>query len=79
MAEYVINTILDIKTMIDDNIAMKKKTDNQTKTITISMRGIDPLVYRYAKANAVLHGITTGEWINQALKEKLEREGEKPY
>ena len=37
----------------------------------IFIRGIDPELYRKAKAQAALEGKTIGAWLNEAIREKL--------
>ena len=46
----------------------------QKQTVTKQVRGLDPDIYREARAAAVKAGINLGIWITLALKEKLERE-----
>ena len=41
----------------------------ETKTI----RGLDPGLWRLARADAVAEGKSIGEWLNEAIKEKLKR------
>ena len=35
------------------------------------IRGLDPELYRKAKAQAALEGKTLGAWLNEAIQEKL--------
>ena len=37
------------------------------------IRGLDPELYRQAKAQAALEGKTIGQWLNEAIREKLEK------
>ncbi len=37
----------------------------------VSIRGLDIKLYREARADAVRRGINIGDWLNQAIKEKL--------
>jgi predicted HicB family RNase H-like nuclease len=43
----------------------------------ISIRGLDEELYREAKAQAARQGKPLYQWINEAIKEKLERTGGK--
>jgi len=38
-----------------------------------TIRGLDPELYRLARAEAIKQGKTIGEWLNEAIKEKLAR------
>jgi hypothetical protein len=40
-----------------------------------SIRGLDQELYREAKAEAAKLGITIGDWMNEAMAEKLARKG----
>ncbi len=39
----------------------------------INVRGVDPKLYRLARAEAVIASMTIGQWLNDAIKEKLKR------
>jgi len=45
----------------------------KTKTV----RGLDPSLWRLARADAVAEGKSIGEWLSEAIREKLERKGVK--
>lgn len=38
------------------------------------IRGLDPELYRLARAEAVKQGKTIGTWLNEAIREKLDKE-----
>jgi len=42
---------------------------------SVNVRGIDIELFRLARAEAVKEGKKIGEWLNEAIKEKLERKG----
>ena len=50
--------------------------DKETTQVTKSIRGIDPELYKRAKAKAALSGQSIGELINDALKEYLNKKEE---
>ena len=37
------------------------------------IRGLDPELYRQAKAQAALDGVTLGTWLNSAIQDKLQK------
>jgi len=41
------------------------------------IRGLDPELYKQAKARAALEGKTLGQWINEAIREKLAKQNKK--
>ena len=41
----------------------------KTKTI----RGLNETLYRQARANAALEGLTLGEWMNRAITKSLKK------
>ena len=44
---------------------------------SVSIRGLDIELFRLARAEAIKEGKKIGEWLNVAIKEKLERKGVK--
>ena len=42
---------------------------------SVNIRGIDVELFRLARAEAIKEGEKIGEWLNEAIKEKLERKG----
>ena len=44
---------------------------------SVNIRGIDVELFRLARAEAIKEGKKIGEWLNEAIKEKLERKGVK--
>ena len=44
---------------------------------SVNVRGIDKEFFRLARAEAIKEGKRIGEWLNEAIKEKLERKGVK--
>ena len=44
---------------------------------SVSIRGIDTRLFRLARAEAIKEGKKIGEWLNEAIEEKLERKGVK--
>ena len=45
--------------------------------IPVSIRGLDRELYTQARIDAVRNHKTTGTWFNEAIREKLERDGKK--
>lgn len=45
-------------------------------TKPVSIRGLDRNLWRLARAEAVKEGKSTGEWLNEAIQEKLKKGGE---
>lgn len=39
-----------------------------------TIRGLDPDLYRLARAEAIKQGKTIGQWLNEAIKEKLDKD-----
>ncbi len=44
---------------------------------SVNVRGVDVGLFRLARAEAIKEGKKIGEWLNEAIKEKLERKGVK--
>ena len=44
-----------------------------TENITISVRDIDKELYRQARADAIKHGQTIAQWLNEAMKGRLQK------
>ena len=44
---------------------------------SVNIRGVDAELFRLARAEAIKEGRKIGEWLNEAIKEKLERQGVK--
>jgi len=44
---------------------------------SVNIRGLDVDLYRLARAEAIKEGKKIGEWLNEAIGEKLERKGVK--
>jgi hypothetical protein len=42
---------------------------------SVNIRGIDIELFRLARAEAIKEGRKIGDWLNEAIKEKLERKG----
>jgi len=42
---------------------------------SVNIRGLDVELFRLARAEALKEGKKIGEWLNEAIKEKLERTG----
>ena len=42
---------------------------------SVNIRGLDVELFRLARAEAIKEGRKIGEWLNEAIKEKLERKG----
>ena len=53
---------------------MKCAEPTETKLFRIQGK-VEPIVRQRAKASAALRGISLEDWITEAVKEKLEREG----
>lgn len=47
------------------------------KTQTIHVRGIEVIPWREARAQALRQGKTLGQWLSEAIKEKLARNGKR--
>ena len=45
---------------------------------SVNVRGVDIELFRLARAEALKEGKKIGEWLNEAIKENLERRGVKP-
>ena len=43
----------------------------------INVRGINADIYRLARAQAIKEAKTIGQWLNEAIKEKLDRSNER--
>lgn len=44
---------------------------------SVNIRGLDVDLFRLARAEAIKESKRIGEWLNEAIKEKLERKGVK--
>ena len=44
---------------------------------SVNIRGLDVKLFRLARAEAIKEGKKIGEWLNEAIKEKLEGRGVK--
>ena len=44
---------------------------------SVNIRGVDGELFRLARAEAIKESRKIGEWLNEAIKEKLERKGVK--
>jgi hypothetical protein len=44
---------------------------------SVNIRGLDVELFRLARAEAIKEGKKIGEWLNEAIREKLERQGVK--
>ena len=44
---------------------------------SVNIRGVDIELFRLARAEAIKEGKKIGEWLNEAIKEKLDRKGVK--
>jgi predicted HicB family RNase H-like nuclease len=44
---------------------------------SINVRGVDTELFRLARAEALREGKKIGEWLNEAIKEKLEKKESK--
>lgn len=44
---------------------------------SVNIRGLDVELFRLARAEAIKEGKKIGEWLNEAIREKLERKGVK--
>lgn len=44
------------------------------KTVPQGVRGLDPVLYKRALAEARKRGMTIGQWLNQAMELKLAKE-----
>jgi len=42
---------------------------------SVNVRGVDVKLFRLARAEAIKESKKIGEWLNEAIKEKLERKG----
>ncbi len=42
---------------------------------SISVRGVDVELFRLARAEAIKEDKKIGEWLNEAIKERLEKKG----
>ncbi len=42
---------------------------------SVNIRGLDVELFRLARAEAIKEGKKIGEWLNEAIREKLERGG----
>jgi len=43
------------------------------ETCTKTVRGFDKALYRQARADAALEGLTLGEWMNRAIRQALKK------
>ena len=46
----------------------------QTKGNWITIRGLDKKLYKEARAEAIKQNLNIGDWLNQAMREKLARD-----
>lgn len=44
---------------------------------TKSIRGLDPELFKLAKIEAIKEGKNVGDWLNEAIKKRLQRGGKK--
>ncbi len=45
--------------------------------ITKTVRELDPELWKQARAQAILEGKTLGQWMNEAIRERLERKNKR--
>ena len=44
---------------------------------SVNIRGLNVELFRFARAEAIKEGKRIGEWLDEAIREKLERKGVK--
>ena len=50
---------------------MADKDDKERMTI----RGLDPQLYKLARIEALREGVTIAEWLNNAMRDSLQKKG----